>query len=121
MRSRTRPPVRALAQGIRVEHSASRTSLAATAAAEAPAVKLPGWLDQRRSGLIENLRSASAPDFDKDYLDQQVAALEEARTLNQGFADQADSPGLVKHALGALPDIEARLRQARRLRTVLEG
>jgi putative membrane protein len=111
--------VRAFAQGLRAQQSTSRTNLAATAASEAPATKLPGWLDQRRSGLIENLRTASAADFDKVYLDQQIAALEEAQTLNRGFADHADSPGLLKHALGAVPDDQARLRQARQLRASL--
>ena len=113
--------VRTLAQAIRTEHAAARTTLEALATAETPAGPLPETLDQRRQGLIDNLRKAAPADFDRVYVDQLIAALEEAVTLNRSFADHADTPGLVKNALTLLPQIEDRLGQARSLRKTLKG
>lgn len=111
--------VRTLARDIRAEQAASRSTLEGLAAAETPSLVLPGVLDQRRRGLIDNLSKAAPADFDKIYLDQLIAAHEEALTLNWSFADHADTPGLVKNALTVRPQIEARLDQARSLRRAL--
>ncbi len=113
--------VRTLAQGVRTEQVAERKTLEGLAAGETPSLVLPGGLDQRRQGLIDNLRKAAPADFDKVYLDQLIAAHEEALTLNRSFADHADTPGLVKNALTVRPQIEARLQQARNLRRSLAG
>lgn len=113
--------VRALAQAIRTEHAAARTALEALAAAETPSLVLPGALDQRRQGLIDNLRNATPADFDRVYVDQLIAAHEEAVTLNRSFAGHSDTPGLVKNALTVLPRVEGHLEQARNLRQTLKG
>lgn len=113
--------VRTLALKVRTDHAAARTGLEALGAAETPSNVLPGVLDQRRRGLIDNLRNAAPANFDRVYLDQLIAAQEEAVTLNRSFADHADTPGLAKHALTVLPQIEAHLVQARSLRRAMKG
>lgn len=113
--------VRALAQAIRTEHAAGRRTLEGLAAAETPSLVLPGELDQRRQGLIDNLRNATPADFDRVYVDQLIAAHEEAVTLNRTFADHSDTPGLVKNALAVLPRVESHLEQARSLQQTLKG
>ncbi|MNR96027.1 hypothetical protein D3C86_273760 [compost metagenome] len=113
--------VRTLAQEVRTEQAAGRRTLEGLAAGETPSLVLPGVLDQRRRGLIDNLRKAVPADFDKVYLDQLIAAHEEALTLNRSFADHSDAPGLVKNALTLRPQIEARPHQARNLRRSLPG
>lgn len=60
-------------------------------------------------------------DFDKVYIDQQVAAHEEAVTLNRGFADNSDAPALAAHARTVLPKIEAHLQKARDIQTAISG
>ena len=55
---------------------------------------IPTALDQRRQGLIDNLNAATPGDFDKVYLNQQVAAHNEALTLLNGFAGNTDAPAL---------------------------
>jgi putative membrane protein len=110
------PQVRELATMIRADHTAASEAFKPIAAREAADVELPTGLDERRQGLIDNLRSASAEDFDRVYLDQQVAAHQEAVTLHRGFSDNADAPGLAGHARIVLPKIEAHLAQAERLR-----
>jgi len=69
----------------------------------------PTGLDERRKGLIDNLNAAAPADFDKVYLDQQVAAHNEALTLMQGYADRGDDAGLKAGAAKALPKIQAHL------------
>src|SRR3546814_18469300 len=73
----------------------------ATAAGQTPADKL----DARRQGFLDNLKAASAADFDKTYIDQQVAAHGEALTLMQGSADGGPDAGLRPEAAAAAPKI----------------
>ena len=111
--------VKELAQMIKTDHTAAATALKAAAGQSAPDTALPADLDQRRKGLIDNLRSAAAADFDKTYVDQQVAAHEEAVTLHRGFSDNSDAPALAEHARTVLPKIEAHLARAKHLQSSL--
>lgn len=86
--------VKALANMILTDHTAAGEKLAAAAPTAAPGVAIPTTLDERRQGLIDNLNAATADDFDKVYLDQQVAAHNEALTLLNGFKDNSDAPTL---------------------------
>lgn len=108
--------VRELATMIRTDHTAAAEAFKPIAQRSAPDVEVPTALDERRQGMIDNLRSAAPGDFDRVYLDQQVAAHEEAVTLHRGFSDNADAPDLAGHARMVLPKIEAHLQQAERLR-----
>ena len=58
-----------------------------------------------------------AADFDKTWIDQQVAARQEAGTLHRGFSDNTDAPTLAAHARTVPPKIEAHLKQAQALQT----
>lgn len=113
--------VKELAQMIKTDHTGASTALKAAATKAAPDIAVPAELDQRRKGLIDNLRSASAADFDKTYIDQQVAAHEEAVTLHRGFSDKTDAPALAEHARTVLPKIEAHLQRAKQLQANLGG
>ena len=106
------PAVRELAEMIRTDHTQASERLKQLAPQEAPQAEIPTTLDERRQGLIDNLRSASAADFDRTYLSQQVAAHEEALTLHRGFADSGDAPALAEHARTVVPKIEMHLRMA---------
>lgn len=108
--------VRALAQMIKTDHTHASEAMKRLAPQVAPDVAIPTELDERRQGLLDNLRSASAETFDRVFLDQQVAAHNEALTLHRGFSDNADAPQLAEHARTVVPKIEAHLRQAEQLR-----
>lgn len=114
-RSQT-PAVRELATMIKTDHAAAAAEFKAAAPTAAPDVTLPTALDQRRQGLIDNLRSAGASDFDRVYVDQQIAAHQEAITLHRGFSDNTDAPALAAHARKVLPKIEAHLQHAESLK-----
>lgn len=115
----TNDQVKELATMIKADHTAASTKFKATAPTAAPDVTMPTSLDERRQGLIDNLRSASAADFNRVYLDQQIAAHQEAITLHDGFADNTDAPSLAAHAREVLPKIEAHLRQAEELKAAM--
>lgn len=111
--------VKELATMIRTDHTAASNMFKAPAAADAPNVALPTTLDQRRQGLIGNLNSASDADFDRVFLDQQIAAHSEALTLHRGFSDNGAAPGLAGHARTVVPKIEAHLRMAEQIKAAL--
>lgn len=75
----------------------------------------PAELDQRRKGFLDNLRAADAKDFDKAYLDQQVAAHEETLTLMKGYADNGDNAELKAAAAKTAPKVQAHLDEAKAL------
>jgi putative membrane protein len=86
------------------------------AAGQKPADKL----DQRRQGFIDNLKQATDANFDKTYIDQQVAAHEEALSLLQGYANDGPDAGLKGGAAKAVPMVQGHLDKARSIQTTLK-
>jgi putative membrane protein len=82
-----------------------------TAAGKTPAAAL----DQRRQGMLDNLKGATDAAFDTAYLNQQVAAHQEALTLMKGYADHGNDAGLKAGAAKAVPKIEGHLADAQKL------
>ena len=109
--------VRQLAEMIKADHTAASERFKALVPEAAPDVTLPTELDERRQGLLDNLRTASSEQFDQVYVDQQIAAHNEAVTLHRGFSDNADAPQLAEHARTVLPRIEAHLEMAETLKS----
>jgi putative membrane protein len=107
--------VKALAAMITTDHTASSAKLKALAPTAAPTVALPTALDERRQGLIDNLKAATPADFDKVYLTQQVAAHDEALTLLNGFDDNTEAPTLASLAREIIPKVTAHRDHAKAL------
>lgn len=81
----------------------------------------PKDLDQRRKGLLDNLKSAPAADFDRTYMDQQVSAHQEALTLMKGYADHGSDAGLKAVAAKAAPVLQKHLAAAKATQAKLSG
>lgn len=111
----TNADVKALAAMITTDHTAAGEKLTAAVPTAAPNVTVPTALDQRHQGLIDNLNAASAGDFDKVYLDQQVAAHNEALTLLNGFSDNTEAPALATLARELVAPITMHRDRARTL------
>jgi putative membrane protein len=111
--------VKELAQMIKTDHTMASNEFKGLVPTAAPGETLPTSLDQRRQGLIDNLRSASAADFDKVYIDQQIAAHNEAITLHQGFADNTDHPQLAAFSTKVLPKIRGHLEMAEQIKATM--
>jgi putative membrane protein len=105
--------VKALAKMIQTDHTAASNAFKPLAAAAGQT--LPAKLDERRQGMLDNLNTTPAAQFDKVYLTQQVAAHEEGVTLHRGYADNGEDAGLKGHAAKVLPKIEGHLRHAQEL------
>jgi putative membrane protein len=97
------------------DHTASSTEMKPLA--QAANVTLPTELDERRKGLLDNLRAASAADFDKVYIDQQVAAHEEAHNLLAGYAQDGGDAGLKAFATKTAPIVQGHLEKARSMQS----
>ena len=77
-------------------------------------------LDQRRQGFIDNLKSAKDADFDKTYIDQQVAGHQEALDLMQGYAKDGSDAGLKGGAAKAVPKVQMHLDKAKSIQASLK-
>lgn len=113
--------VKALAAMITRDHTSAGEKLMAAAPTAAPDVMIPTALDQRRQGLIDNLNAASADDFDKVYLEQQVAAHNETLTLLNGFSDNTDAPALASLARELIAPVTMHRDRAQALLDAMPG
>jgi putative membrane protein len=109
--------VKAFAQKMIDAHTATTAELKSDLASGNIAVTPPAHLDDRRQGLIDDLRGAKAVDFDSRYISQQVDAHNEVAIVFRGYARGGDNAALKKFAAKTLPDIEHHLAMANKLST----
>jgi len=110
----TSPAVKAFAAMMIKDHTKTTNGMKAFLAKN-PTLKAPTDLDQRRTGLLDNLKSAQDKDFDRTYLDQQVAAHGEMMQLMKGFADHGDNADLQAMASKTAPTVQMHLDKAKSL------
>jgi putative membrane protein len=105
--------VKAFGKMMVIHHTAMMNEMKplVAAAGKTPAAAL----DQRRQGMLDNLKGAADAAFDAAYITQQVAAHNEALTLMKGYADHGDDAGLKAGAAKAIPKIEGHLAEAQKL------
>ena len=110
--------VKAFAKMMATEHTAMMNQMAplVKAAGKEPAKEL----DQRRNGFIDNLKQATDANFDKTYIDQQVAAHEEALTLVKGYADAGEDAGLKAGAAKAVPKVQMHLDKVKAIQASMK-
>ena len=111
--------VKALGKMMVADHTAMSNEMKplAQAAGQTP----PAELDQRRKGMLDNLKAASGADFDKVYLAQQDAAHGEAHTLMTGYAENGDNAQLKALAQKATPKIQAHHDKVKQLQQATEA
>ncbi|HEY0435393.1 MAG TPA: DUF4142 domain-containing protein [Phenylobacterium sp.] len=109
--------VKAFAKMMIADHTALNTQMTPLiqAAGQQPATDL----DQRRKGFIDNLNAAPTADFDKTYVDQQVAAHQETLDLMKGYADKGSDAGLKGGAGQAIPKVQMHLDKAKEIQAKL--
>ncbi len=96
-------------------HTGTSKTLQGLVASNKVNVKAPTALDSRRQGMLDNLKGASAADFDHRYMVQQVAAHREARALMEGYAKDGDNTAIKQFAAKTVPDIRMHLTHAEAL------
>ena len=109
----TSPKIKAFAKKMIHDHGMTTTELKGLIAKNS--LTLPTDTDARRTGLLDNLKSATADGFDKTYLDQQVAAHDEAETLMKGYGEHGDNADLKAFAAKVAPKVQEHLDMVKAL------
>jgi putative membrane protein len=109
------PDVKAFAQKMVKAHTATTTKLKGIIASNNIKVTPPAHVDNRRQGMLDDLRGAKAEDFDHRYIVQQIAAHKEADILFSGYAKSGDNPAIKDFAGTTDKDIKMHLSMAQQL------
>jgi putative membrane protein len=96
-------------------HTETTTKLKAALASTHPDITPPARLDDRRQGMIDELRGAKDADFDGRYIAQQIDAHKEALILMKGYAKDGDTPEIKKLAAKTAPIVQMHLSMAEKI------
>ncbi len=101
--------IKKFAQGMITAHAKTTAQLKTLVSSgkAGEGVVLPAALDNRRQGLIDDLKSASDDDFDARYVDQQAAGHREAEILMNGYAAAGQNADLKAFAKETAPKVTA--------------
>ncbi len=105
--------IKKFGQQLVTDHTKTSADLKAAVGQAGVQVTIPTEMDERRKGMVDNLRQASEADFDKVFIAQQNTAHSEALTLHRGFADNSDNAALKAVAAKAAPVVERHLQHAK--------
>jgi putative membrane protein len=106
-------PVKDFAQMMIDAHTATSTEMSGLVSGAG--VMPPSALDSDHMGKMDQLREASAEDFDDRYIDQQTAAHEAALDLHRDYADGGQNAALQAFAAKTAPAVEQHLQQVKAL------
>jgi putative membrane protein len=103
------PKIKAFGEMMVKDHTATTAGLKDALAKSGLTITPPTEMDDRRKGMVQNLRAAGDADFDMAYLHQQLAAHLEALTLHKGYADHGDNEALKAAAAKTAPKVQMHL------------
>jgi putative membrane protein len=109
------PEVKAFAQKMVEAHTETTAKLKGIIAANNIDVMPPAHVDDRRQGMLDDLRGAKGADFDHRYITQQVAAHKEADILMRGYAKSGDSKPIKEFAAMTDKAVKMHLSMAEKL------
>jgi putative membrane protein len=110
------PAVRKFATML-IKHHQKTTATTMAAAKKAGLTPTPPALDAGATASINELQTASAADFDRLYLGQQVPAHQAALDLHQSYAAGGDQAPLRASAKAAVPIVKQHLNAAMKMNT----
>ena len=97
------------------DHTATTAGLKDALKAANLTIAPPTAMDDRRQGMINNLKAAGDADFDGAYLHQQLAAHLEALALHKAFSAKTDVAPLKAAADATAPKVQAHLDMVRKI------
>jgi putative membrane protein len=100
------PDVKAFAEKMVLDHTAAGKDLERAAKADTKGYDVPSALDADHIKLVGNLAEASPEDFDRLYIEMQLAAHKDAVALFSDYAKSGDDPALKSFAEKTLPTLE---------------
>lgn len=107
--------VKAFARQMMTDHAATTAEVKRILSDGSTGITPPAQIDDRRQGLLDNLRKASGVDFDRVYIQQQVAAHREALALHRGYADAGTNAALKAFAAKTAPKVQMHLEMLENL------
>jgi putative membrane protein len=107
--------VRQFAQKMVQDHTGAGDRLKEAAQGQS----VPTDLDQRHAQMLQQLQGASGPDFDRRYVQLQLAAHQDSVLLFEKYGQNGDNPQLKQFAQQMLPDLQAHLQQIQQIRSAL--
>jgi putative membrane protein len=109
------PDVKAFARKMVEAHTGTTAKLKGIIASNNIKVTPPTHVDNRRQGMLDDLRGAKAGDFDHRYITQQVAAHKEADILMRGYAKDGDNAAIKDFAANTDQAVKMHLDMAQKL------
>jgi putative membrane protein len=109
------PQVREFAEKMVTAHTMTTSKLKGIIADNNIDVTPPAHVDDRRQGMLDDLRGAKAQDFDHRYITQQIAAHKEANILMQGYAKDGDNTAIKDFAATTDTAVKMHLEMAQKL------
>ena len=106
------PAVKDFARQMVAAHTKTTATLKGILHAHNVNAEPPAHLDNRRQGMLDNLRGAGGADFDHRYIVQQVAAHREADILFRGYAKDGDNAAVKEFAAKTDDTIKMHLSMA---------
>jgi len=100
-------------------HTGTTEKLKAALASTHPEIAPPAHVDDRRQGMLDELRGAKDADFDGRYMAQQVNAHKEALILMKGYAKDGDTPEIKRLASKTAPVVQTHLDMAEKIQSTL--
>ena len=110
-----RADVKAFAQMMIADHTASTEKIKAAATKDGVTVAPPAVLDERLKGMIDNLNAAGDADFDGAYLHQQLAAHTEALAMHKSYGTVGDKLSIKAAANEIAPVVQHHLGEVTRI------
>jgi putative membrane protein len=101
-------------------HTETTDKLKAALASTHPDITPPAHLDDRRQGMIDELRGAKDVDFDARYVAQQIDAHNEALILMKGYAKDGDTPAIKELAAKTARAVQMHLNMAEKIQKGLK-
>jgi putative membrane protein len=109
------PAVKDFARQMVEAHKGTTSQLKSIIASHSINVTPPAHVDNRRQGLLDDLRGAKAADFDHRYISQQIAAHKEADILMRGYAKDGDNAAIRAFAATTGQAVKMHLSMAEKL------
>ena len=106
------PEIKKLAQDMVDAHTMTSDELKARLVRAGLIVELPAMLDDEHKKKVDDLRAASARDFDAKYLELQKEGHDEALNIHRDYAMNGTVADLKAFAADTVPKIEMHLKMA---------
>lgn len=107
--------IRAFARQMVQAHTATTAAMKAALQGQSGLPAPPTALDQDHQNMLNDLRNASAAEFDQKYIDNQTHAHEDALNLMNGYAQTGDNAALKAFATDTAPKVQQHLDMVRQL------